>query len=83
MSQIPRSVELTPEEIELIQSALHTQEKILSVQSRATKDNKLSRRLNDLQGVLSKLGRQNRSAGSTRCYMQPTCWPHLARSLFS
>lgn len=56
MSQSTRSIDLTPEELDVIQSALQTQEKILSVQSKAGGDAAVRSRLTQLRGVLQSLG---------------------------
>jgi len=53
------SVDLTPQEIELIEAALHTQEKILAVQSRAETGAAAAGRLSQLQAVLRNLRRQS------------------------
>lgn len=52
-----QTLDLTPHEISVIQSALHTQEKILSVQSRASGDGTVATRLSELKGVLKTLRR--------------------------
>lgn len=52
-----QKVDLTRRDIELIETALATQEKILAVQSRA--GGRLAReRLNDLKGLMRRLRRQ-------------------------
>ena len=53
-----RSVDLTPQQIEVIEAALHTQEKILSMQSKASTDGRAAQQLTRLQGVLRSLRRQ-------------------------
>ena len=69
-------VDLTPQEIAVIQSALQTQEKILSVQSRANGDETVRARLGELKRVLKSLRRH--SPDTTR---QPS-WSERARALF-
>lgn len=56
------SVDLTPQEIAVIEAALHTQEKILSMQSRAGGDGAATVRLTELKSTLRNLRRQNRTA---------------------
>ncbi|WP_299150582.1 hypothetical protein [uncultured Tateyamaria sp.] len=71
------SVDLTKQDLELIEAALQTQEKILSVQSRAGGDAARTR-LNDLKGLMRRLRRQTPAphavAGSS--------WSQVARQLF-
>ncbi len=54
-----QSVDLSPAEIEVIEAALHTQEKILAMQSRAGGDTTAATRLTQLKSVLRNLRRQN------------------------
>jgi len=61
----------------MIESALHTQEKILSVQSRAGQDGSAARRLDELKSVLRKLRRQ-----SPRPHGSAPSWTRMARALF-
>lgn len=72
-----RSVDLTAQQIEVIEAALHTQEKILSVQSRAGADMATRARLNELKSVLKTLRRQTPATCT-----QPWHWTCRARSLF-
>jgi hypothetical protein len=69
------SVDLTPQELDVIQSALQTQEKILSVQSRASGDGTVANRLGELKGVLNSLRRQTPKT-------RPQSWFSMARTLF-
>ena len=50
-------VDLTRQDLELIEAALHTQEKILAVQTRAGGDNAQAK-LDALKGLIRRLGRQ-------------------------
>ncbi|MFK7876774.1 MAG: hypothetical protein AB8B71_13505 [Paracoccaceae bacterium] len=54
-----RNLDLTPQEIEVIEAALNTQEKILSVQSRAGRNAVAASRLSQLQSVLRNVRRQS------------------------
>ena len=58
MKQNTHSLDLTPQELHVIEAALHTQEKILSVQSRAGGDGLARTRLEELKSVLASLNRQ-------------------------
>lgn len=69
------SVDLSPKEIEVIEAALHTQEKILAVQSRADVDGSARARLAQLKGVMRTLRRQTPAN-------QPQSWTAMARGLF-
>lgn len=81
MTNDTQCVALTPQELQVIQAALHTQEKILSVQNRAGTDRAVARRLDDLKSVLRSVNRQtpDRPNGET----QPRIWSQMARKLFS
>ena len=70
------AVDLTTQALELIEAALQTQEKILSVQSRAG-GNAARARLNDLKGLMRRLRRQTPAptGGET------PSWSQTARSL--
>ena len=71
------NVDLTKQDLELIETALQTQEKILSVQSRAGGGAERAR-LNDLKGLMRRLRRQTptHNAGCA------TSWGQAARQLF-
>jgi cystathionine beta-lyase family protein involved in aluminum resistance len=77
MFGVTRSVDLTAQQIEVIEAALHTQEKILSVQNRAGADMSTRARLNELKSVLKTLRRQTPAACA-----QPNHWTCKARALF-
>ena len=70
------SVDLTPAELRLIESALETQEKILSVQSRSGQDEAAAKQLLDLQAVLKTVQRQVPQSA------QQQSWSDTARSWF-
>lgn len=53
------SVDLTRQELDVIDAALRTQEKILSVQSRADDDSPARARLDELKQVIRTLERQS------------------------
>ncbi|WP_299730110.1 hypothetical protein [uncultured Tateyamaria sp.] len=71
------SVDLTLQDLELIEAALQTQEKILSVQSRAG-GNAARTRLNDLKGLMRRLRRQTPSSQGAPA----ATWSQAARQLF-
>ena len=71
------SVDLTTQDLELIEAALRTQEKILSVQSRAG-GSAARTRLNDLKGLMRRLRRQTPTANAAPA----TSWSQAARQLF-
>jgi hypothetical protein len=70
-----QTLDLTAQDIAVIQSALHTQEKILSVQSRASGDGAVVTRLNDLKRVLKTLHRQTPDETGSG-------WRSVTRALF-
>ena len=72
-----QSVDLTKQDLEMIEIALQTQEKILSVQSRAGGSAERVR-LNEIKGLMRRLRRQNPtpSAGAAQS------WSQAARQLF-
>lgn len=71
------SVDLTKQDLELIEAALHTQEKILSVQSRAG-GSAARERLNILKGLMRRLRRQTPAPQSAPA----PSWSQAARQLF-
>lgn len=72
------NVDLTKQDLEMIEIALQTQEKILSVQSRAG-GGAARARLNDLKGLMRRLRRQTPAPHSGSC---TTSWGQAARQLF-
>jgi hypothetical protein len=77
MMDTPSRLELTAREIELIETALHTQEKILSVQSEAGGTG-AGTKLAELSRLARRIGRARRTA-------HPECSPSLGqmfRNLF-
>lgn len=77
MKNNTHSVDLTPQELQLIEAALQTQEKILTVQSRAGQDVTTERRLGDLRSALRNLRRQV-PVGAPPA----PSWTQMARTLF-
>ena len=74
---IPACEELIKQDLELIEAALQTQEKILSVQSRAG-GSAARARLNDLKGLMRRLRRQTPAPAGA----EAPSWSQTARSLF-
>ena len=72
-----QKIDLTKHDLEMISSALQTQEKILSVQGRAGADT-ARMRLNDLKGLMRRL---NRFAPDPKAAPSQK-WSQIARSLF-
>lgn len=70
------SVDLTPQDIEVIEAALHTQEKILAVQSKASTDGAAAAKLGALKSVLRTLRRQTPAQKKTES------WGGLGRVFF-
>lgn len=77
MKSNTQSVDLTLQEIKLIEAALQTQEKILSVQSRAGQDTSVSGKLGDLKALLRTLRRQTPKRDTSGRQ-----WTRMARTLF-
>lgn len=73
-----KCLDLTKQDLELIETALQTQEKILSVQSRAG-GGAARAQLNDLKGLMRRLRRQT-PVPHAGC---PKNWGQAARQLFS
>ncbi|MEO0401462.1 MAG: hypothetical protein AAF214_03720 [Pseudomonadota bacterium] len=71
------TVDLTKQDLELIEAALQTQEKILSVQSRAG-GSAARTRLNDLKGLMRRLRRQTPAPHAAA----NASWSQVARQLF-
>lgn len=74
------TVDFTRQELELIEQALQTQKKILSVQNRAGSAN-VSTRLNDLKGLLKRLNRKTTEVAQPRPCSSGD-WTNFARTLF-
>lgn len=66
------NVDLTQQELDVIEAALHTQEKILSMQSRASGDTTAASRLSELKSTLRKLRKQKRTNVSSWNFMSKT-----------
>ena len=77
MLDTTRSLDLTQYDLDLIEQALQTQEKILTVQSRAG-GAQARERLNDVKGLIRRLGS---NAGNNDNGMSQS-WTRMARSLF-
>lgn len=71
------SVELTTDDLALIEAALQTQEKILAVQSRAG-GRAARQRLNSLKGLMRRIRRQTPAAPEA----QHATWGQVARQMF-
>ena len=72
-----QKIDLTKHDLEMISSALQTQEKILSVQSRAG-GSAARTRLNDLKGLMRRLRRQTPAPQGAPA----ASWSQAARQLF-
>ena len=68
-------LDLTTKDLELIEAALHTQKKILSMQSKAGGTG-ARQRLSDLKHLMKRIGRSKTSE------TEPLSWSLLARTLF-
>ncbi len=71
------NLDLSAQDLKLIQDALHTREKILSVQSRAG-GNAAKRRLNEIKTLMARVGRNTAKPHQTEC----KSWMGLTRTLF-
>lgn len=72
--------EFSEHDLEMIESALHTQEKILLLQSRAGGSNAKAR-LSELQTLLRQVRSRNPQNAAPRCAPQRG-WGQFARTLF-
>lgn len=75
-------IDLTQHELDLIEAALHTQEKILSLQNTAETGCPTQTRLRDIKSVLKTLNRQRHHSRKTHAPAAPAFWPDQALSLF-
>ncbi|WP_299862141.1 hypothetical protein [uncultured Roseobacter sp.] len=75
------NLDLTAKDIELIESALHTQKKILSVQSEAGGSG-ARKRLTDLKHLMKRINRSTSRRSMSQPETQRLGWGHFARSLF-
>jgi hypothetical protein len=71
------NLNLTRKDLELIEAALHTQQKILSVQSQAGAL-RAKQNLTDIKHLIQRLNRQT----ETKPNAAPSSWSQMARSLF-
>ncbi|OAN77704.1 hypothetical protein A8B82_12390 [Sulfitobacter sp. EhC04] len=74
-----QKIAVSAEQLEVIESALHTQSKILNVQAEAG-GNAARQRLNEVKGLLAQLSQQKPAATSKRCTRGALGWLK-ARSL--
>lgn len=72
-----QKIDLSRHDLDMIESALHTQEKILTVQSRAG-GNDARARLNNIKGLMRRLRRQSTDTADA----PKRSWSFMARSLF-
>ncbi|MEM9636562.1 MAG: hypothetical protein AAGA94_02875 [Pseudomonadota bacterium] len=75
------NLDLTAKDIELIESALHTQKKILSVQSEAGGSG-ARKRLTDLKHLMKRINRSTSRRSADEAETQRFGWGQFARSLF-
>lgn len=71
-------LDLTKKDIELIEAALHTQKKILAVQSEAGGTG-ARQKLSELKHLMKRIGRARPQSGDP----QPVSWAQMARGLFA
>ena len=74
-----KKIEVSAEQLEVIESALHTQSKILNVQAEAGGDT-ARRRLNEVKRLLAQLSQHKPAAQDTRCSRGGLGWFRAARS---
>lgn len=77
MLENAHNLDLSARDLKLIQDALYTQEKILSVQSRAG-GNAAKMRLNEVKELMRRVGRNTSTPKATEC----KSWMGLTRALF-
>lgn len=71
-------LDLTTKDIELIEAALHTQKKILAVQSEAGGTG-ARQKLSDLKYLIKRIGRARPQPSATN----PVSWTQIARGFFA
>lgn len=71
------TLDLTDKDIALIEAALHTQKKILSVQSEAGGSG-ANKKLSELKHLMKRISRNT----ARQTDAEPQGWAHYARSLF-
>lgn len=76
-------IDLTRQELDEIEAALHTQAKILSLQNDSGNGNPAQTRLHDLKSVLKSLKRQRHHSRKAQMSARPMFWPGRALSLFT
>lgn len=72
------NLDLTAKDIALIESALHTQKKILAVQSEAGGSG-AHKKMNDLKNLMKRINRNK----VRKCRAETQSWSDFARMLFS
>ncbi len=72
-----KKLDLTTKDLEMIEAALHTQKKILSMQSEAGRTG-ARQKLSDLRHLMQRIGRSRRTAPET----EPVSWSLFGRTLF-
>lgn len=73
-------IEFSDHDLKVIKEALFTQEKILSVQSRAG-GNGAKTRLNDLQGLLQRMRRERGQKTGSRTGQRLSLWGQFTRRI--
>jgi|TARA_B110000908_G_scaffold171368_1_gene233867 hypothetical protein len=75
-----QDIEFSDHDLEVIEEALFTQEKILSVQSRAG-GNGAKTRLNELQGLLQRMRRQRGDKAGQKMGQRLSLWGQVTRMI--
>ena len=75
-----QDIEFSDHDLEVIEEALFTQEKILSVQSRAG-GNGAKTRLNELQGLLQRMRRQRGDKAGKKTGQRLSLWGQVTRMI--
>lgn len=83
MKNIKTSIDLSQQELGVIEAALRTQEKILSVQSRANGDATAQARLSELRAVLKTLDPHLVMPPQAPAQSEGQGWGSMARAFFS
>ncbi len=77
MLDTANKLDLTAKDLELIEAALQTQKKILSMQSEAGRSG-ARQKLSELKQLISRIGKTKKSLRAS----EPLSWSLLARSIF-
>ena len=75
-----QDIEFSVHDLEVIEEALFTQEKILSVQSRAG-GNGAKTRLSELQGLLQRMRRQRGDKAGQKTVQRLSLWGQVTRMI--